>query len=82
MEWKEINKKAQELAYEFLKKMSNPHAEDFNPETTKCGIECGTSMYFEEIPEDYMEDVLIKGIQIRILTLPKRKENDTKEKTE
>lgn len=76
MEWEEINKKAQDLAYEFLKKMGNSHAEDFNPETTKCGIEANSSLYFEDLSEDYCDDCLVKGIQIRILTLLKKKKEN------
>lgn len=76
MEWEEINKKAQDLAYEFLKKMGNSHAEDFNPETTMCGIEADSSQYFEDLSEGYCDDYLVKGLQIRILSIPRKKKED------
>lgn len=73
MEWKEINEKAIELAYEFLKKVGSSRAESFNPDTMMCGIEKDSCEYFERIIEGDDDESLIRGLRLNILTKQRKK---------
>lgn len=72
MEWKEINEKAIELAYEVLKKLNKEHAEEFNPENHYGGIQKDSFRYTERIDESC--DIPI--VELSIIAAPKQTKKD------